>query len=181
MTTTYLALLRGVNVGGRALVSMGDLLEMLGAMGLEEPRSLLASGNLLFRCRSGSPEKLERRLEAETEKRLGLRPDYFVRTAEEWARVLTRNPFRKEAERDPGHLIVLCLKDSPSAAQIAALRERIVGREIFHGDGRHAYVVYPDGMGRSKLTNTLIEKALGTRATARNWNTARKLGALAGI
>jgi uncharacterized protein (DUF1697 family) len=179
--TTYLAFLRGINVGGRALVSMSDLREMLGALGLAEPRSLLASGNLLFRSRGGSPEKLEQRLEIETHKRLGLRPDYFVRSAEEWARVLSRNPFGKEAERDPGHLIVLLLKKAPGVAQIEALRGAIVGREVFHGDGRHAYVVYPDGMGRSKLTNAAIEKALGTRATARNWNTARKLGALAGV
>jgi uncharacterized protein (DUF1697 family) len=60
------------------------------------------------------------------------------------------------------------------------LRGAIAGREIVHTEGPHAYIVYPDGIGRSRLTNTLIEKKLGTRGTGRNWNTVLKLGALAG-
>jgi len=63
----------------------------------------------------------------------------------------------------------------PAARNVAALRAAITGREVVRAAGRHLYIVYPDGMGRSRLTHALIEKLLGTRATGRNWNTVRKL------
>jgi uncharacterized protein (DUF1697 family) len=106
--------------------------------------------------------------------------EYFVRTATEWNAIVAANPFRAEAKRDPGHLVVMCLKDAPPAAAVKALQSAISGREVVKAKGPQAYFVYPDGMGRSKLTITLIERMLGTRGTARNWNTVMKLSALAG-
>src|SRR5205823_5130806 len=99
----------------------------------------------------------------------------FVRTAAEWAKIVARNPFPAEAKSDPGHLIVMLLKDEKD---VAALQAAIVGREIMRADGRQLYIVYPDGQGTSKLTNAVIERKLGTRGTARNWNTVLKLAAL---
>jgi len=63
---------------------------------------------------------------------------------------------------------------------VAALQAAIKGREVVRAKGRHAYIVYPDGIGRSRLTNVMIEKKLGTRGTGRNWNTVLKLAALTG-
>mgnify|MGYP002399900788 CR=1 FL=1 len=88
------------------------------------------------------------------------------------------NPFRVEAERDPGHLLVMFLKQAPTREAVTALQRAITGREVVRAEGRHAYLVYPDGVGRSRLTSALIEKHLGTRGTGRNWNTVQKLGAL---
>jgi uncharacterized protein (DUF1697 family) len=76
--------------------------------------------------------------------------------------------------------LVVLLKVAPDRQNVAALQRAITGRESVRIDGRHAYVVYPDGIGRSRLTTALTEKILGTRATARNWNTVLKLGALVG-
>jgi uncharacterized protein (DUF1697 family) len=70
------------------------------------------------------------------------------------------------------------LRDEVSAANVAALQKAIVGREVVRAKGRCLYVVYPDGIGRSKLTTAIIEKKLGTRGTARNWNTVLKLQVL---
>lgn len=176
---TYIALLRGINVGGSTQVSMADLRDLLAELGLADARSLLRTGNLVFRSGAPGGAPLERLLEAGAEKRLDLRADFFVRTVDEWRGVVARNPFREEAERDPAHLVVLFLKSAPAAADVDALRASITGPEVVHADGRHAYLVYPDGIGRSRLTNTLIERKLGTRATGRNWNTVLKLGALA--
>jgi uncharacterized protein (DUF1697 family) len=111
---------------------------------------------------------------------LGLRTDFFVRTAAEWAKVVAGNPFPEEAERDPGHLVVMFLKATPEANDVAALQAAIPGRETVRAEGKHAYIIYPDGIGRSKLTIDLIERKLGTRGTGRNWNTVLKLAALAG-
>jgi uncharacterized protein (DUF1697 family) len=176
--TAYIALLRGINVGGHAQVAMADLRSLLDDLGFENPRSLLNSGNLVFDCPPRRPARLERTLETETKKRLALAPDYFVRTGQEWKTIIAGNPYRAEAKRDPGHLVVMFLKDAPAAKPVKDLRAAIVGREVLRVTGRHAYIHYPDGQGTSRLTNTLIEKKLGTRGTARNWNTVLKLNAL---
>jgi len=167
---THIALLRGVNVGGNKMIAMSDLRERAERLGLRDARTLLQSGNLMFRSNK-SPAQLEKLLEKELESTA-----VFVRTPEEWAAVIAANPFPKEAKRDPGHLIVLFLKE---ACDAKTLQPAIVGREVARGNGREIYIVYPDGQGTSKLTNAVIEKKLGTRGTARNWNTVMKLASLA--
>ena len=103
----------------------------------------------------------------------------IFRPIEEWKEVITKNPFRDEAKRDPSHLVAAFLKDAPDPKDVAALQAAITGPEIVRAKGRHAYIVYPNGIGRSRLTSTLIERKLGTRATGRNWNTVLKLGTAA--
>ena len=175
----HIALLRGINVGGHKQVSMADLRDLLTRLGLADVRSLLQSGNLVFGATGRTAGQLERLLETEAAKRLALETDFFVRTAKEWNDVVARNPFRKEAARDPGHLIVMFLKDPPSVRGVTALQAAITGREVVRAGGKHLYIVYPDGAGRSRLTNAVIDKQLGTRGTGRNWNTVLKLDALA--
>ena len=174
----HVALLRAVNVAGHQMIGMADLRGFLTALGFTDVRSLLQSGNLVFRGGAKTSTPLERLLETEAEERLALRTDVFVRTAAEWKAVVARNPFPAEAERDPGHLLVMFLKDAPAAGAVRALQAAIVGREVVRADGREAYIVFPDGVGRSRLTTALIEKHLGTRCTGRNWNTVLKLAAL---
>jgi len=171
----HIALLRGINVGGRNLVAMAALRELCGDLGFAGATTLLQSGNLVFQSARKADATLERLLERETAKRLGVAADYVVRSADEWEQVVARNPFPKQAKVDPGRLVVMFLKSAPRAGDVEALQESIKGREIIRADGKHLYIVYPDGIGRSKLTGTSIEKKLGTRGTARNWNTVLKL------
>ena len=175
--TTYVALLRGIK--GHKQVAMADLRDLLTRLGFADIRSLLQSGNLVFGATGRTAGQLERLLEAEAAKRLGLQTDFFVRTAKEWEGVVAHNPFRKEATRDPGHLVVMFLKDSPRVTGVKALQKAITGREVVRAAGKHLYITYPDGIGRSRLTNAVIDKQLGTRRTGRNWNTVLKLAALA--
>jgi uncharacterized protein (DUF1697 family) len=174
---SYVALLRGINLGPHKQVDMGELRDLATKLGFVDARSLLRTGNLLFQCPSRTCAQLERLLEVEAEKHLDLETKFFVRTAEEWQAVIDRNPFRAEAKRDPSHLLVMFLKDDVNTKAVKALQAGINGREIVGGDGRHLYIVYPDGIGRSRLTNAAIEKKLGTAGTCRNWNTVLKLGA----
>jgi len=157
---------------------MTDLRNFIAQLGLQDCRSLLQSGNLIFTSSVRTGAELERFLESEAADRLSLEVDFFVRTPEEWKSIIRQNPFRKEAERDPGHLIVLFLKKVPDAKDIAALQADIKGPEVIKAKGKQAYIFYPDGQGRSKLTHTTIEKRLG-RSTGRNWNTVLKLGIIA--
>lgn len=171
------ALLRAVNVTGNNPLPMARLRAVLEGLGLSEVRTLLQSGNAVFRGGPAGPA-LERAVEAALEKRLGLRVDCLVREAAEWEAIVERNPFPRQAKADPGHLLVMALKRAPAAAAVKALRAAIRGRERIRAAGRELYIVYPDGVGRSTLTTALIEKTLGTRGTGRNWNTTLKLLAL---
>ncbi|MFI5413651.1 MAG: DUF1697 domain-containing protein [Candidatus Lutacidiplasmatales archaeon] len=175
----YIALLRAVNVGGGAQVKMEALRALLSRMGFEGAQSLLQSGNVVFRSDEVSRTKLEARLEERLANDLHVPTDFFVRSAAEWESILAGNPFPREAREAPGYLIVTLLKDTPSPESWKKLDAAIRGPERVRGGGRHAYIVYPDGQGRSKLTLSLIEKNLGTRGTSRNWNTVTKLGILA--
>jgi uncharacterized protein (DUF1697 family) len=173
-------LLRAINLAGKNAVSMADLRAMLEGLGFANGQSLLQSGNLVFRAKGARPS-IEKRLEAECLKRLKVATSFFVRTAPEWAGIIGRNPFPDEAARDPGHLLLLLLKSAATPAAVRSLQAAIVGREVVRASGDEAYIVYPDGVGRSKLTTALIERHLQTRVTARNWNTALKIARLLGV
>jgi len=159
---------------------MAGLRELFAELGFENARTLLQSGNVVFESRDLTGAPLERLLESAAKKRLAVETDFCVRTAKEWKAMVAANPFPRQAKSDPGHLVVMVLKHAPTTENVAALVGAISGREVVRAAGRHVYVVYPDGIGRSRLTIALIEKKLDTRATGRNWNTVLKLGAMVG-
>jgi uncharacterized protein (DUF1697 family) len=179
LMTAYIALLRGVNVGGHGTVAMTDLRDCVTRLGFTDVRTLLQSGNLVFASEKRPTVALEQLLEKEVTAQLDLQADFMIRTAAEWGKIIARNPFPAEAKSDPGHLVVVALKEAAKQKDVESLRAAFVGPETIRADGRQLYILYPDGQGRSRLTNTFIEKKLGTRGTARNWNTVLKLGALA--
>jgi uncharacterized protein (DUF1697 family) len=174
----HVAFLRGINVGGHNKVTMSDLRDLLGELGFAGVTSLLQSGNLVFESDRQTGACLERLLEKETAQRLGVSADYVLRSADELEKTVAHNPFPKEAKDNPSHLLVMFLKTAPPAKEVDALRASIQGPEIIGCDGKQLYIAYPAGIGRSKLTATVIEQKLASRGTARNWNTIRKLLAL---
>jgi uncharacterized protein (DUF1697 family) len=177
--TVYIGLLRAVNLGEGTIVRMEALRTLLRKEGLEDVQTLLQSGNLVFRSASSNGSQLEQPLGEKIARTFRVKTDLFLRSATQWSEILTANPFTAEAKDDPARLVVLVLHDAPTAERWKALREAIRGRESVRGAGRHGYIYYPDGQGRSKFTIALIESKLGTPGTVRNWNTASKLGALA--
>jgi len=177
----HIALLRGINVGGRNLVAMSDLRSLFTKLGLRRVQSSLQSGNVVFESDRRVEADLERLLELETEKRLQVRADYMVRTAKEWKEIVARNPFPGQVKDDPSHLVVMFLKTAPTTSNVEALEAAIRGPETVRAEERQVYISYPAGIGRSKLTPALIESKLGCRGTGRNWNTVLKLLALAEV
>ncbi|HXQ10696.1 MAG TPA: DUF1697 domain-containing protein [Caulobacteraceae bacterium] len=176
--SVVIALLRAVNVGGRSL-RMVELVSLARDLGFAQPRTFAQSGNLVFETKDAPDADLERRLEAEAEVRFGFAIDFVVRSAAEWRALIANNPFLDTARDDPSHLLVMPLRAAPPTDALDALRTAIKGREEVALTGRDAYLVYPNGIGRSKLTIQVIERHLRTRGTARNWNTALKLAAMA--
>jgi uncharacterized protein (DUF1697 family) len=173
--TTFVSLLRGINVGGNKQIRMELLRAVYESLGLAAVRTHLQSGNVVFREDERGAARLPARLEHAIEKRFAFRPAVVVRTGAELREVVGRNPFPDEAERDPSHLLVMFLAAPPRKPAEARLAEANVGPEKFRLSGRELYLYYPNGVGRSKLTNAVIEKRLATVGTARNWNTVTKL------
>ena len=176
--TVQIALLRSVNVAGHGRLAMADLKAMMTKLGFTA-ETVIQSGNLVFASPRLGDAKLEALLEKEAGNALGITTDFFVRTLNEWRAILKTNPFPKEAKTDPGHLILMTLKKAPSRAEVEAVRAAIKGPERIQANGREAYIVYPAGVGTSKLSGALIERKLDTRGTARNWNTVVRLLAAA--
>ncbi len=176
--TTYIALVRGINVGGRAKVAMDDLRRLFVDLGHVDVRSYIQSGNVVFRSTQRSPEKLIAGIEAGLADQLGVPATVVLRTEKELAAVRAANPF-VAAGHDPSRLYVAFLAATPAAAQAEELAVPAGESAEFSVAGQDVYLHYPDGYGRTKLNNTYIEKRLGVRATTRNWNTVTKLHDLA--
>jgi len=169
--------LRAINVGGTGKLTMADFKAMLSGLGFAEPQTLGAAGSAVIGT-DAAPAVIEAQLEAALNDSFGLATEVMARGHDDLAAVLAANPFAQMAEDDPGHLLVLFLKGEPQPAGVARLREKIVGPEIVEAGPACLYIAYPAGIGTSKLTGQVIEKAIGLKGTGRNWNTVRKLAAL---
>ena len=171
---SWIALLRGVNVTGRNMISMEVLRDICVTLKLRNPRTYIQSGNVVFRSPETDPAKLATRLESAIEKRCGFRPSVMVRTAAEMRDVVARNPFADRKDLDPAKLVVFFMAMQPNPEVSQKVTAISVGSEEIRADGRELYIYFPDGQGRSKLPPTL-DRTLKLPATARNWNTVNKL------
>jgi uncharacterized protein (DUF1697 family) len=171
------ALLRAVNVGGTKPVAMAVLRSELEAAGFAGVKTLLHSGNAVFDAGRRTDTKVEAAIEALLARRFDVRTDVLVRNRIAWTAVIDENPFPAEAKDAPAKLYVMALRASPDAARVAALQAAVAGPEQIRAGSNHLYITYPEGSGNSKLTAAVIERTLGTRGTARNWNTVLKIDA----
>jgi uncharacterized protein (DUF1697 family) len=174
---TYIALLRGVNVGGNAL-PMERLRTLCGDLGLNNARTYVQSGNLAFEGEKSAAhwsEELERALAGTARLPISV----LVRTGAEVAKLVARNPFLREKGVDPARLYVTFLRERPTNSALVALAAVEAGPDRFSAAGREVYLHCPVGYGRSKLTNNVLERVLKTRATTRNWRTVATLAAMA--
>ena len=175
---TYVALLRGVNVG-QNILRMDRLREVCSEMGLKNVRTYVQSGNVVFEGQGSAThwsQALGRGLAGETR----LPVTVIVRTAAEIAKVLAENPFQNSKEIDTTRLHVTFLEDAPAKSAVEALGEVKAGVDRFRWVGKQIYLHCPDGYGRTKLSNSVIEKILSLRATTRNWNTVNKVRYMCG-
>ena len=176
--TVFAALLRAVNVGGTGSLKMADLKAVCENLGFGAVQTLLQSGNVVFTA-TGTGKAVAKNLADAIEKGHGFRPAVAVRTATEVADAMKRNPFKAEAKADPRFVVVGFLTGPPAAgaaARIAAVKG--AAGERLSLSGRELFAHYPEGQGRSKVTNAVLERALGVPVTVRNWNTVTKLSAM---
>ena len=172
--TTYVALLRGINLGARNKVAMPSLRALVEAMGHENVQTYIQSGNVVFTCRSGSAAEIAAAMEAGIKEELGLQVPVVVRTRPELEQVTKKNPFLA-ACTDFSALHVVFLATAPTKAAATTLDpDRSPGDE-FALVGSEVYLHCPNGFGRAKLGLDWFERKLGGPATIRNWRTVTKL------
>lgn len=174
---TYVALLRGINLGARNKISMSDLRELVGGVQADDVTTYLQSGNVVFKT-AAPAGGLAAALEAAIKRELGLEIAVLLRTPADLAGLVEGNPFAASAP-EPKTLHVTFLADRPRAGRFDVLDPARSPPDEFRVAGREVYLHCPNGYGRSKLTNAYFEKQLGVAATTRNWNTVTKLAELA--
>lgn len=168
-----IALLRGVNVGGNGKVNMAQLRAVCEGMGLQNVRTYIQSGNIVFR---GKPAGIGPRLEAEIERAFGVKTFAVIRTGKELRAITERNPLPGV---EPAKLLVSFLRAAPSAEAVEAVHQMGITPEEIHILGSEMFIHFPIGQGNSKLPMAKIERTLGTSGTGRNWNTVTALLAMA--
>jgi len=171
---TYVALLRGINVGGKNKLPMATLAKLIADEKCAAVSTFIQSGNVIFDAPAKAALTIGARVSRRIEDKLGLTVPVVVRAAAELASVPSRNPFLK-AGVDADELHVMFLADAPAATAARALDPARSPGDSFALVGRELYLRLPNGAGRSKLTNAYFDKALATVSTARNWRTVLKL------
>lgn len=174
----YGALLRGVNVGGRGKLPMGDLRKVLEDLGYSDVSTYLQSGNALFTSPRDDTEELEHEIEEALTHKLGLTTQVMLRTGAELTALIDNNPF-PDAVANPTTLFVNFLSVPVAPERVAAIDATPFEPDQFRPGDRAVYLWCPEGAARTKLSNTFWERRLGVGATARNWNTVTKLRDLA--
>jgi len=174
MPCTHVALLRGINLGGKNRLAVKDLTAMFADAGCRGVSAYIQSGNIIFTAAPGLASRIAALITAQIKKRFGHEVPVVLRTMDELKKVIANNPFLKAgaAERE---LHVVFLADAPDAARVRTLDPDRSPPDTYQVRGREIYLRLPNGMGRSKLTNQYFDSKLATVGTARNWRTVTTL------
>lgn len=175
--TTCVALLRGINVGGKNSLPMQQLRNMLGELGYKDVKTYIQSGNAVFNTNK-NPQSLGSEITAAIQQEFGFAPSVHMLLLDDYLAILDANPF-PDAVNDPKSLHVGFLTEEPVAPDVdslAALKSPTENYRLLKGV---FYLHAPDGIGRSKLAAN-IDKCLGVATTGRNWRSARAIAELAG-
>ncbi len=177
MTTrppVYIALLRGINVGGHRRVGMPALAKVFTELGYEGVQTYIQSGNVVFWAHVVDGAGIEAAIEA----RFGFPVQVALRTGTEWARTIFGNPYPLQAAADGSKVHLALLSAEPDAEGVASLQAVPRGLDNWHLDGRNLYLDLPNGGGRTRLDHGTLERRLGIQVTVRNWKTVEALGKL---
>ncbi|MFC5452942.1 DUF1697 domain-containing protein [Paenibacillus aestuarii] len=174
---TYIALLRGINVSGQKMIKMDQLRGMFETMGFQQVITYIQSGNVIFEAEQLESSKLEAQIEQAIKQTFDFDVPVLIRTSAEWEDVLTANPF-PPCNDSGAKLYVTLLANQPAPEAIAKLQAAQNDVDQFRLVDRQVYIVSAN-YGKSKFSNTFIEKKLGVKATTRNWETMGKLSQLA--
>lgn len=176
---TYIALFRGINVGGRNILPMKALIALLESLGCRNVTTYIQSGNAVFRHEENNASLLTRKIAAAVQESHGFEPYVILLTADKLKRAMASNPF-PDAETDPSKLHLFFLASIPEKPDLDGLESLRAKSERFSVKGDVAYLHTPDGIGRSRLA-ARMERALGVAGTGRNWRSVCKILEMANL
>jgi len=174
MATAYVALLRGVNVGGKNKLPMRDLAALLAKAGCTDVRTYIQSGNAVFCATPDLAKRIPQVITEAIARKLGFRVPVVLRSDKEIQAVVDGNPFLKSVT-DTKALHVGFLADRPDPRRVAALDPKRSPGDSFEVRGREIFFCLPNGFARTKLTNAYFDSTLATFSTFRNWRTVQTL------
>jgi len=168
---TYIALFRGINVGGKNILPMKDLVKMLEGLGCDKVQTYIQSGNVVFRNKKKQANEIEREISLKILESYGFEPKVLLLEISELQDAVENNPFTTEDGKALHFYFLNAYPNNPDLDRLLAVKS---GSEAFKLHKKVFYLYAPDGIGRSKLA-AKVEQCMGIPATARNWNTVRKL------
>ena len=173
----FIALLRGINVSGQKTIKMSNLKLLFEKLGFQNVETYIQSGNVIFSSKEKSVKILESKISSGIKSKYGFDVQVLIIKPDEIEYVLKNNPFIKK-KKATEKLYVTFLEDKPNSENIKKLETRGFSPEEYIIDGKFIYLFYPNGAGKAKLNNNLLESKLKLPATTRNWNTIKTLSEL---
>ena len=173
-SAAYVALFRGINVGGKNMLPMRELVAMFTAAGCTDVVHYIQSGNVVFRAPAPVATSIAANIAKRVHARFGFAPPVVLRTKKEIADVVRHNPLCARGD-DEAKLFVMFLADRPSAARIADLDPQRSPGDAFVVKGKDVFLSLGNGAAKTKLTNDYFDRRLATTSTSRNWRTVQKL------
>ena len=173
--TTCVSLFRGINVGGHQSIRMDELKELHKSLGFKDVVTYIQSGNVVFTSENPNVTQIQKDIEDGFAQKFGFQVKVMVRTADEFNMIIENNPFQNQPISESKWVVAIFLASDPISTALEDIQKTYTGPEEVHIIGQEAFIYYPEGQGRSKLTNTFLEKKLKTTGTARNWNTVLRL------
>jgi uncharacterized protein (DUF1697 family) len=171
----YISMLRGINVGAHKRIKMDQLRKSYAALGFEQVKTYIQSGNVVFKTGKSSASKLSKRIEERILKDFGFSVSVISRTADEMKTAIANNPFLKQRAIDPGKLHVMFLSDAPASAGVKKLADLTAAPDQFHCFDREIYFYLPNGVSQSVLMKRPVDRILAVVTTTRNWRTVNAL------
>ena len=172
-------MLRGINLGPHNRIKMEPLRSLYRSLGLEDPRTYVQSGNVIFRTRAKNTSLLASKIKDAIHKEFDCRTEVILRTTDELRRAISASPFLKRSDLEPGKILVTFLAGPPSPGAETSLTAFDSYPEEVHLKGHELYIYFPNGAGKSKLPWSKVEKFLKVTGTARNWNSVTNMLAIA--
>jgi uncharacterized protein (DUF1697 family) len=173
--TRFVSLFRGINVGGRQPVRMDALKELHESLGLQRVETYIQSGNVVFSSDNTDVTQIQKDIVDVFAQKFGFQAKVMVRTEGEFNAIIENNPFQNQPMKESKWVVAMFLASDPISTALEDIQKTYSGPEELYITGQEVYIYYPDGIGRSKLTNTFLEKKLKSMGTARNWNTVLRL------
>lgn len=178
--TTYISILRGINVSGKRLIKMDALRNLFESLGFQNIITYVQSGNVIFTSKESNAHNLELKISQQIEKNFGFDVPVIVLTIDHLKKIIEHNPFSNDSNKDPVFLHVTFLSSQPGHYDLKTIEDKKLNDEEILISNDAVYLYCPNGYGRTKLTNNFIEAKLKTGATTRNWKTTNELLRLAG-